>query len=197
MGVRATTTFDALAGLCPDGLPIGALVRAATAGDSDAFGTLYRTYRRDVRATVKRVLRDDDDADEAMQQAFLHAWRGLAAFDPARGTFAAWLNRIATNHAYDLRRARARYDLADDDELETLCGRSAPTDLIADEDFRASLRLLSKDQRAVVVLRFQFDWSIAEIAGQLGSTPAAITQLQRRALDRLRTAHGLRPQAAL
>lgn len=187
MGARAKDLAAVETRRC-DGPAIAALVRAARSGDSEAFGALYRVYRREVRATVKSVLRDDNDADEALQQAFLQAWRGLAAFDSTRGSFAAWLNRIATNHAYDLRRARARCDLAGDDAVAALCGRSVPRDLVADEAFQACLRLLSKDQRAVIVLRFQFDWSIAEVADQLGSTCDAVTKLQRRALDRLRAA---------
>jgi RNA polymerase sigma-70 factor (ECF subfamily) len=188
VGVRAKELAAVDTRRC-DGPAISALVRAASGGDSDAFGALYSIYRREVRATAKSVLRDDNDADEALQQTFLHAWRALATFDLSRGSFPAWLNRIATNHAYDLRRVRARYEFADDDALEALHGQRAPTDLIASEEFRSSLRLLSREQRAVIVLRYQFDWSLAEIADQLGSTRNAVAKLQRRALDRLRAAH--------
>jgi RNA polymerase sigma-70 factor (ECF subfamily) len=196
VGIRANQLAAAVtkggAGKPP---PVAALVYASRSGDSEAFATLYLTYRREVRGTIKSVLRNENDVDEALQQTFLRAWHGLAAFDPARGSFAAWLNRIAANHAYDLLRARARYDLAGNDTVASMRRETTPKDLIADDSFRASLRLLSKEQRAVIVLRFQFDWSIAEIADQLGSTTDAIAQLQRRALRRLRAGRSTRREA--
>lgn len=70
-----------------------------------------------------------------------------------------------------------------DDRIERSGGEF---DLIADEGFRSFLAGLSRDQRAAIVLRYQFDWSIGEVAWQLGRTPDAVSQLLWRALDRLR-----------
>lgn len=165
-----------------------ALVAAAAGGDVAAFAALYARYRSDVHATVRRVLHNQSDAEDATQQVFLNALRGLNSYQPDRAPFGAWLNGIASHHAVNLHRAAARSESreapAGDDTSERFSARP-DADLLADEGFRLLLAQLPKEQRAVIFLRYQFDWSNAEIGRTIGRSAAAVAQLHRRALLRL------------
>src|SRR5205809_6643883 len=72
------------------------LVRLAQQGDTRAFDELVRRYRDKVYRLSYKILRHEDDASEALQDAFLSAYRGLKNFK-AESTFSTWLYRIATN----------------------------------------------------------------------------------------------------
>ena len=86
-----------------------ALVARAQRGDRDAFDELVRRHRDRVYAVVLRLTRNPADADDALQDAFLNAYRALHRFD-RRARFSTWLYRIATNAAFDVigRRKAAR-----------------------------------------------------------------------------------------
>src|SRR4030095_14577955 len=75
-----------------------ALVRIAQGGDTRAFDELVVRYRDKVYRLSFKILRHEDDAAEALQEAFLSAYKGLAKFK-SESTFSTWLYRIATNAA--------------------------------------------------------------------------------------------------
>lgn len=83
------------------------LVSAAAAGDPEAFGQLTEPYRRRLLVHCYRMLGSLDDADDAVQETLLKAWRSLAGFQ-SRSSVLAWLYRIATNVCLDMMRYRAR-----------------------------------------------------------------------------------------
>jgi RNA polymerase sigma-70 factor, ECF subfamily len=86
------------------------LVREAQAGDTRAFDELVVRYRDKVYRLSYKILRNEDDAAEALQDAFTSAFRGLKNFK-AESTFSTWLYRVATNASlmkYRKRRDRAR-----------------------------------------------------------------------------------------
>jgi RNA polymerase sigma-70 factor (ECF subfamily) len=78
-----------------------ALVARAQRGDRDAFDELVRRHRSRVYAVVLRLTRDPSDAEDALQDTFLNAYRALHRFD-RRARFSTWLYRIATNAALDV-----------------------------------------------------------------------------------------------
>ncbi|HEV8195797.1 MAG TPA: sigma-70 family RNA polymerase sigma factor, partial [Gemmatimonadales bacterium] len=69
------------------------LARAASGGDPDAFGQLINRHGLAARRAARAILRDDDDADDAVQEGMLAAWRAIERYDPAR-PFRPWLMRI-------------------------------------------------------------------------------------------------------
>ena len=84
-----------------------ALVRGARSGDAEAFRGIVETYSRPLWRAAWRVLGDAAAAEDAVQDAFLRAWRALDRFDE-RAELSTWLYRIAVNAAIDLRRERGR-----------------------------------------------------------------------------------------
>jgi RNA polymerase sigma-70 factor, ECF subfamily len=79
----------------------------ARRGDRDAFGRLVRRHQRRVYAAALHILGNHSDADDATQEAFVRAYRGLAAFD-GRADFFTWLYRIAVNTALNALRSGKR-----------------------------------------------------------------------------------------
>src|SRR5262245_17465577 len=84
------------------------LLEAAIGGDGDAYGRLVAGRRAELHAHCYRMLGSVQDAEDALQEALLRAWRGLRGFD-GRSSLRTWLYRIATNACLDvLARRRAR-----------------------------------------------------------------------------------------
>ncbi|HEX3760253.1 MAG TPA: sigma-70 family RNA polymerase sigma factor, partial [Kofleriaceae bacterium] len=79
----------------------------ARRGDRDAFGRLMRRHQRRVYAAALHILGNHGDADDVTQEAFVRAYRGLAAFD-GRADFFTWLYRIAVNTALNALRSGKR-----------------------------------------------------------------------------------------
>jgi len=82
------------------------LVRAAQAGDLDAFNILVQRHERPVFNVALRLLRDVGLAEDATQDTFIRAWQNIRTFQT--GSVRSWLYKIATNRAYDMLRASAR-----------------------------------------------------------------------------------------
>src|SRR3954467_11730076 len=82
-----------------------ALAAAAVSGSRTAFSDLVRRHQGVVFRIARRILKDDGEAADAAQEAFLKAFKNLAQFDRSR-PFAPWLYRIARNHALDVARSK-------------------------------------------------------------------------------------------
>src|SRR6266496_1340302 len=86
-----------------------ALLAGLGSGDPDAAAAFVDRFQRRVFGMTLAILRDRQAAEEAAQEAFVRAWRHAAAYDPRRGTVAAWLLTIARNVAINMLPAR-RFD---------------------------------------------------------------------------------------
>ena len=87
-----------------------ALVKLAAEGDEGAFSELVEPHRAELRAHCYRMLGSLHDAEDALQDALLRAWRGLSGFE-GRSSVRSWLYSIATNTALDITRHRSRREL--------------------------------------------------------------------------------------
>jgi RNA polymerase sigma-70 factor (TIGR02960 family) len=171
---------------------------AAQDGDEDAFATLVAPHRHELRVHCYRMLGSADDADDAVQETLIAAWKGLPGFQ-GRSSLRAWLYRIATNCCLRMAERSQRRMLSwdhgparspDDDLgepergpwLEPLPGPDAAyerkeTVALA---YVAALQHLPPNQRAVLILREVLDFSAAEVADQLDtSVPSVNSALQR------------------
>jgi RNA polymerase sigma-70 factor, ECF subfamily len=162
------------------------LVRQAKAGRESAFGELYERHHVKIYRTAFRVLRNQQDAEDAAQRAFQRAFVSLARF---RGdsAFATWLTRIVINEALMLlRQRRGANPVSEGNEVVV---KRAPTSDPADEgptpeqilsgnERRAAvfdaISRLRKSLRVVVLLREIHGYTNAETARQLGLTVSAV-----------------------
>src|SRR5919204_2116853 len=93
-----------------------ALLAGLGSGDRDAAAVFVRRFQRRVFGLTFSVLRDRGAAEEAAQESFVRAWRHASAYDPRRGTVAAWLLTIARNVSINMLPAR-RFDPIDPEVL--------------------------------------------------------------------------------
>jgi RNA polymerase sigma-70 factor (ECF subfamily) len=143
------------------------LVERAQRGDQDAFGELVGLEGDRCYAVAIGILRDIELARDAVQQAFLLAWRDLPTLrDPER--FGPWLHRILVHACYEESRRQRRWTTRiralTPDEAE-LPDRSDPTIDTADRDaLERAFARLKPEHRAVVVLHHHVGMPLAEIA---------------------------------
>jgi RNA polymerase sigma-70 factor (ECF subfamily) len=148
------------------------LLQAFRTGDVRAFEELVRRYQRPVLAIARRFARDNDDAEDLAQRAFINAsqragsWRG--------GSFKSWLFRIVVNLAKNHLRDTARFDRAEDSSSEHPAVEAMAEQRIESAQQSRALReavaRLPRRQREVLLLRIDGDLPFAEIAQTLGIT---------------------------
>ncbi|HKA69265.1 MAG TPA: RNA polymerase subunit sigma-70 [Actinomycetes bacterium] len=184
---------------------------AAQAGDEQAFAELVAGYRRELYVHCYRMLGSLDDADEALQETMLAAWRGLGGFEQ-RSSLRAWLYRIATNCSLRLASKRPMRMLSWDygparapmDDLGAPVtgpiwlqpwpdGLPSPGADDADPAaaygrkesielaYVAALQRLSPNQRAVLILREVLELPAAEVADLLDTSTQSVNSALQRA----------------
>lgn len=187
------------------------LLDAARGGDETAFSRLVEPHRRELQAHAYRMLGSVHDAEDALQDALLRAWRGLARFD-GRSSLRSWLYKIATNTCLDvIGRRRKRWlpidhvpaaelgevpgrPLVESVWVEPLHdvmlglddGRLAPEARYEQREsvelaFVAALQHLPAAQRAALILREVLGFSAKETAEVLETTVASVNSSLQRA----------------
>jgi RNA polymerase sigma-70 factor (TIGR02960 family) len=173
------------------------LVAAAAEGDQTAFDELARLHRRELHVHCYRMLASFDDAEDAVQETLLRAWRGRAGLEHGP-EYRAWLYRIATNICLDMLRQRSRraasmtsyadlpwFQPYPDSLLDEVTVTDEPAEAAIGREtielaFLAALQVLPARQRAALIIRDVLGWSAAEAADLLGiSVPAANSAVQR------------------
>jgi RNA polymerase sigma-70 factor (ECF subfamily) len=144
-----------------------ALVLAAQRGEREAFSELVRTHERRAYAVARAIVVNHEDAEDAVQEAFLHAYRALHRFLPDQA-FGAWLHRIVANAALDITRRRK---VRDADELPESVASPFRDPAEASElrrRLQEALDTLPARQRAVIVLHDVEGFKHSEIGVTLG-----------------------------
>ncbi len=187
------------------------LLGAARQGDEGAYARLVEPYRGELHAHCYRMLGSVHDAEDALQDAMLRAWKGLPRFE-GRSSFRSWLYRIATNSSLDVIGRRPKRVLpvdyapaADphegpgepvlesvwiepyaDQGMEIEDGLAGPEARYEQREgvelaFVAALQHLPANQRAVLILREVLGFSAAETADSLETTTASVNSALQRA----------------
>jgi RNA polymerase sigma-70 factor (ECF subfamily) len=165
-----------------------ALLRRVAAGDQAAFRDLYGRTAAKLFATIRRILRSEAAAEDAVQEAYVRVWRRAGDFDPAIASPIAWMTTIARHVAIDAaRRASERISAAGDELDAELADRLA--DPLADTERLAAgtglarcLERIEPDRRAMVLLAYCHGWSREELAERFKRPVATIKTLLRRSL---------------
>jgi RNA polymerase sigma-70 factor (TIGR02960 family) len=163
------------------------------------FDALAGRHRRELHVHCYRMLASFDEAEDAVQETFLRAWRGRSGFDGS-GQFRAWLYRIATNVCLDMMRKTSRRSSGGPAEVSWL--QPYPDQLLdevipapADDEpdqvavrretislaFLIALQVLPPRQRAALIARDVLGWPATETARLLGTSVAAANSALQRA----------------
>jgi RNA polymerase sigma-70 factor (ECF subfamily) len=170
------------------------IIEAVVAGDAEAFAELVREHQARVRLACLVFLGNKDEADDAAQDIFVKAFKGLAGFK-GDASFETWLLRIADNHCRDLLRSRKsrRTESLDavlaerGDAFQTLISRSGEPNenrTYSPQDLELLGRLfaaLPEDDRRILTWREVEQLSYEEIAQRLGATLDAVKGRLKRA----------------
>lgn len=175
-------------------------------GDATAYETLVRTYSARLLAVTRRLLRSEEDARDAVQDAFLSAFRALHTFEES-SLLSTWLHRIAVNAALMKLRTRRRHP---EDSIEDLLPKyiedghredghpgnptkpwKEPEGLLQQQETRARVRecidRLPESYRTVLLLRDIEELDTEETARMIGISPNAVKIRLHRARQALRT----------
>lgn len=180
----------------------GALLTALRAGDNAAFESMVRCYGGRMLSVARRLLTNEDDARDAVQEAFLNAFKSLGTFD-GRSLVGTWLHRIVVNAALMKLRTKKRHpELAIDDLLPAFKSDghqqnpSARWKVVPQEEseqsetcglVRQQIEKLPESYRIVLILRDIEEHDTETVARMLDMSVAAVKVRLHRARQALRT----------
>jgi RNA polymerase sigma-70 factor (ECF subfamily) len=166
------------------------LLAAARSGDQDAFRGLVEPHCSGLHAHCYRMLGSLDDAEDALQDSLVRAWRGLPRFE-GRSTVRTWLYRITTHACVDALARRSRLSAVEGvrpyaDDLGPADGEDVPEARYEQREavesaFAAALQHLAPRQRVVLVLREVLGFSAKEVSHSLGTTVTSVNSALQRA----------------
>jgi RNA polymerase sigma-70 factor (ECF subfamily) len=173
------------------------VVRAVLAGDKEAYGALVRAHSATVFRVAFRIVGNEADAEEIVQEAFLRGYQRLESFQQ-RSTFGTWIYRIAVNCALNRISQpgiEAEYRPGEESNpgektVQVATREADPERSLLSREIRAvqemAMQRLTPTEKAAFVLRHHEDRSASEIADVLGIAPNAAKQAVFRAVQKLR-----------
>jgi RNA polymerase sigma factor (sigma-70 family) len=171
------------------------LLAGLGSGDRDAAAAFVERFQRRVYGLSRSILRDRGAAEEAAQEAFVRAWRHASAYDPRRGTVAAWLLTIARNVSINMLPAR-RFDPIDPEVLLAMEARQPhdqgdESEEVDSEPLREALRRLPEGQRRALVMAVFYGFTAKEMSELDGLPLGTVKTRIRSAMMKLRSELGV------
>jgi RNA polymerase sigma-70 factor (ECF subfamily) len=161
------------------------LIACAQSGDRDAFRSLVEGYSDVAERTARVLLSNRADAEDAAQEAWLDAWKGMPRFQVERA-FRPWLLAIVANRCRMKARQRDLADVPYSDEIGKELREPEPDDGY-DEELDRAIGTLDADQQRVLALRFYADLQLDEIAELMDTPIGTVKSRLHRAIAALRT----------
>lgn len=166
-------------------------------GNREALGVLFRRYSHLVRTIAVRILRDDSEADDLLQDVFLFVHRNCGMFDSSRSAPRSWIVQMTYHRAIDRRRylnSRHFYTRVDLDGVADLLNSHSESredgthlnSVVGNTTVAGLLDSLTDDQRNTLSLHFFDGYTFAEIAAKLDQSVGNIRNHYYRGLDKLR-----------
>jgi len=172
------------------------LMEQISDGVKESLGLLFRRHTRAVRNVAFRILRDEAEAEDLVQEVFLHIFRKAGLYNPAQGRAVTWILHVAYHRAFDRRRrlsARHFYSTLELDEAGRHLADSAGP-IAGEQSLREALGkgwmeqvnvLLTPEQRETIEL-FLEGYALKEIAERTGRSLVNVRSYYYRGLERLR-----------
>jgi RNA polymerase sigma-70 factor, ECF subfamily len=172
-----------------------ALMARVQAGDELALAQLLQRHARLVLGIGYRILRDIGEAQELVQDVFLHAYRKCQLFDPQRGTFRGWLIRITCRRAQHRREYLNLRRFYDDRNLEDFVDVFQATINLEyqaqlnrrEQALQEAFKDLNEKQRLTLELYFFEGYTLREISVRMRESVGNVRHYYYRALERLKT----------
>ena len=174
----------------------GELIRRMARGDKLACAELYDRFSRPLYSVALRILNDQSEAEDVMQDVFLALWEKAVSFDLSRGSAFGWAITLTRNRAIDrLRTRRRRSTLLNESFVEDLPGGHSASDPDSSDDLifkektvavRAALSTLPREQVRALELAFFSGLTQQEIAARLSEPLGTVKARIRRGLLKLR-----------
>ena len=170
------------------------LARCLQAGESDALTTLFERHSPLLFAIARRVLRNDAEAEDAVQQIFIDVFRSIEQFDPGKGEFKTWLLMFAYHRSFDRRRHLSANGFFSTDSLEesfidslseSLRSTAYPS-IEAAILIREVLGQIELRQRRTIELVYYEGLTAEEVAARTGETVRVVRHNLYRGLEKLR-----------
>jgi RNA polymerase sigma-70 factor (ECF subfamily) len=173
------------------------LIAQIGADDPEALSHLFKRFARPIRGVGRRILRDNAEADDLVQEVFLYIHRKWSLFDSTKSSARSWIFQIAYTQAF-LRRRRLKSQgfyasgIADNlSEVEPRTNSGADYDqtvegLFGRNGWRQILESLTEEQRETLRLHFFEGYSFAEIAQKLGQSYSNVRNHHYRGLEKVR-----------
>lgn len=167
--------------------PPNHLIQRSQVGDQEAFSEIFHDYKNLVYKTAFLLLGNNEDAEDILQSVFLLVYKSLSSYDSSKGAFTTWLHRITINQCLNFRRRQRFSALSLTNWVEnTLVSPSRHEKQIEEEQIMEhALSNLSEKLRAVVVLRYYWEMTYAEIATTLEIPLGTVKSRLSQALDGL------------
>jgi RNA polymerase sigma-70 factor (ECF subfamily) len=173
------------------------LLKRIAGGDSQALSDLFHRYARLVRYVGQKILRDDGEADDLVQEVFLYIYRKSALFDKSKGSARSWIVQVAYTQAFLRRRhlnSRRFYSSVNMDKTN---GNRCAVNAVADYDnsveglfgrngWKEILEQLTADQQETLRLHFFEGYTLSEIGEKMGQSHVSVRHHYYRGLDKIR-----------
>lgn len=172
--------------LLPPDAPDAALLQAMAGGQEDALRELHDRYARLLYALGHRMLRQTDDVESCVQDAFMNAWKHAGRFDSSRASVKTWLVSIAHNRFLQELRDRPQTSL-EIEEWDAPTAAADPTDRLMAE---RAVQGLESDQRQLIELAYYRGYTHSQLAELLGLPVGTVKSRLRTALGRMKATLG-------